>query len=87
MNLVIQGEDVSTPDLKELHRLAHGEAIERISDNAFRITRAEEATRDAVREHCAQARLDWGFVEEGRHRESVLHDGDRTHATTACPSR
>jgi len=65
MNLVIQADDVSTPDLKVLHGLAHGKSIERISDNAFRITSADPSTKGAVREHCANARLDWGFVREG----------------------
>jgi phosphoserine phosphatase len=65
MNLVIQGEEVSTPDLKELHRIARGEAIERISPDAFRITKADPATRDEVAAHCAAAKLDWGFVREG----------------------
>ena len=66
MNLVVQGADVSTGDLKALHGLARGSAIERVGENAFRITKADPATTDAVREHCAKARLDWGFVEEGR---------------------
>jgi phosphoserine phosphatase len=66
MNLVIQGDDVATPDLKALHALARGQSIERISDNAFRITRADPATRAAVAAHCAGAKLDFGFVEEGR---------------------
>ena len=66
MNLVIQGEDVGTPDLKALHAIARGRAIERISDGAFRITQAEISSREAVAAHCAKARLDWGFVEEGR---------------------
>lgn len=66
MNLVIQGEEIETPDLKHLAQLARGEAIERVSDNAFRITRADPAARQAVADHCAAARLDWGFVEEGR---------------------
>ena len=66
MNLVIQGEDVATPDLKALHAIARGAAIERVADNAFRITRADPATREAVAAHCAAARLDWGFVEAGR---------------------
>ena len=66
MNLVIQGEDVATPDLKELARIARGKAIERISDSGFRITNADPATKDVVAAHCARARLDWGFVEEGR---------------------
>ena len=66
MNLVIQGEDVSTPDLKELHRLSRGEAIERISDDAFRITKADPATKPQVAQHAAMAKLDFAFVEEGR---------------------
>ena len=66
MNLIVQGEDVATPDLKELHRIARGTAIERASDDAFRITRADSATRDNVARHCAGAKLDWGFVDEGR---------------------
>jgi phosphoserine phosphatase len=66
VNLVIQGEDVATPDLKALHAIAHGAAIERIFDNAFRITQADPATREAVAAHCARAQLDWGFVAEGR---------------------
>src|SRR5688572_32475485 len=66
MNLVIQGEDVATPDLKALHAIARGTAIERVSDSAFRITRADPATRAEVAKHCDGARLDWGFVEPGR---------------------
>jgi len=65
-NLVVQGEDVATPDLKALHRIAHGGAIERVGDNAFRITEADPATRESVATHCAQAGLDWAFVPAGR---------------------
>jgi phosphoserine phosphatase len=66
MNLVVQGEDVTTPDIKALHAIARGAAIERVSDTAFRLTKADSATRDAVAAFCAKARLDWGFVGEGR---------------------
>ncbi len=66
MNLVIQGEEIETPDLKELHRIARGQTIERISDDAFRITKADPATKAAVAAHAGKARLDFGFVEEGR---------------------
>ena len=65
MNLVIQGEDVSTPDLKALARLCGGRAIERVSDSAFRITEADESSKPQVAAHCAQASLDFGFVREG----------------------
>ena len=66
MNLIIQGEDVETPDLKELSRLSHGRSIERVSDDAFRITKADPGTKEEVAAYCAPARLDFGFVEEGR---------------------
>jgi len=66
MNLIIQGEEVETSDMKELHRIAMGEAIERISDEAFRITRAHAGAKTEVEALCARAELDWGFVEEGR---------------------
>jgi phosphoserine phosphatase len=65
MNLIIQGEDVATRDLKSLHAIARGQGIERVSSNAFRITEADPATKDAVAAHCADARLDFGFVREG----------------------
>jgi phosphoserine phosphatase len=66
VNLIIQGDDVATPDLKELHRLARGAGIERISDDAFRITKADPATKPQVAAHAASARLDHAFVDEGR---------------------
>jgi len=66
MNLIVHGPDVSTPDLKALHRVVAGRDIERVRENAFRITQADPAAKDAVRDHCARAKLDWGFVEEGR---------------------
>src|SRR3954470_7404085 len=65
MNLVIQGEDVATPDLKALARISGGRAIERVSDTAFRIAQAEESSKPQVAAHCAQAKLDFGFVREG----------------------
>ena len=66
MNLIIQGEDISTPDLKELHRLSRGAAIERIHDEAFRITGADPSMKPGVAAHAAKAKVDFGFVEEGR---------------------
>ena len=65
-HLVVQGEEVETPDLKELCGIAHGEAIERISAGAFRITRADAATKPQVSALAARAKLDFGFVAAGR---------------------
>ena len=66
MNLVIQGEDISTPDLKELHRISRGAAIERLHDEAFRITKADASTKAEVAAHAGRAKVDFGFVDEGR---------------------
>ena len=52
MNLVIQGEDVETPDLKALAHMAGGTGIERVSDTAFRITGADPSAKAAVAERC-----------------------------------
>jgi phosphoserine phosphatase len=87
MNLVIQGEDVGTPDLKALHRIAKGAGIERVSEKAFRITKVDESTRDAVAAHCAPARLDWGFVREGAKLSDfglLAMDMDSTLITIEC---
>ncbi len=61
-DLVIQGEDVATTDLKALCRLVRGSAIRQGEAGAFRIAGADPAEREAVRAHCEAARLDWGFV-------------------------
>ena len=66
MNLVIQGEEVETPDLKELCRLSRGQSIERISADAFRITKADPAAKMEVAAYCTPARLDCGFVAEAK---------------------
>src|SRR5476651_2546067 len=87
MNLVIQGEEIETPDLKELHRIARGEAIERVADDAFRITKADPATKQEVAGHCAKAMLDFGFVEEGRtlgHFGLLAMDMDSTLISIEC---
>ncbi len=65
-DLVVQGEDVATPDLKALHGIARAASIERAGENAFRLANADPATRQAVRAHCDRAKLDWGYVERGR---------------------
>lgn len=64
MHLVIQGADIETRDLKELARLAGASAIDRLSATAFRLRGARPAP--GIAEHCAAAKLDHGFVPEGR---------------------
>jgi phosphoserine phosphatase len=64
MHLVIQGADIETRDPKELAKLAGASAIDRLSATAFRLCGAQPAA--GIAEFCATARLDHGFVPEGR---------------------
>ncbi|MGA0025141.1 MAG: phosphoserine phosphatase SerB [Burkholderiales bacterium] len=64
MHLVIQGADIETGDLKQLAKLSGASAITRLSDTAFRLDSAQPAA--GIAELCANAKLDHGFVPEGR---------------------
>ncbi len=62
MNLIIQGIEIANSDLRELAKLAGANHIERITGQAFRL---ENATRrEHVAEYCADAELDFAFVEQ-----------------------
>lgn len=62
MNLIIQGLEVANSDLRELAKLAGADHIERITGQAFRL---ENASRhEHVAEYCADAELDFAFVEQ-----------------------
>jgi len=64
MHLVIQGADIETGDLKALAKLSGATAIDRLSDAAFRLNNAQPA--EGIEALCAQSKLDYGFVPEGR---------------------
>jgi len=64
MHLVIQGADIETRDLKALAKLSGAGAIDRLTGTAFRLGNAQPAA--GIAELCAGARLDFGFVPEGR---------------------
>jgi phosphoserine phosphatase len=64
MHLVIQGAEIETRDLKELAKLTSASAIDRLSATAFRLRGAQPAA--GIAELCATAKLDHGFVPEGR---------------------
>jgi phosphoserine phosphatase len=64
MHLVIQGADIETRDLKELAKLSGASAIDRLSATAFRLRGATPA--EGITGLCINARLDFGFVPEGR---------------------
>ena len=64
MHLVIQGAEIETRDLKEIAKLSGAGAIQRLSDTAFRLKDARPAA--GIDKLCANAKLDHGFVPEGR---------------------
>ena len=64
MHLVIQGADIETRDLKELAKLSGAAAIDRLSATAFRLRGAQPAA--GIADLCGTAKLDFGFVPEGR---------------------
>jgi len=61
MNLIIQGLEVQNHDLRELAKLAGSNHIERITGQAFRLKNASR--REYVTEYCAEAELDFAFVD------------------------
>lgn len=86
-NLIIQGADVSTPDLKRLYVIAEASGIERISDMAFRLPDANIRRRDDVAAHCDAASLDWAFMPAGRKWSDlglIAMDMDSTLITIEC---
>ena len=63
-DLVIQGFDIETADLKQLAKLAGARAIEQLDARAFRLCGAERAA--GIEELCADRKLDWAFVPADR---------------------
>jgi len=86
-HLIIQGEDISTPDLKRLYVLAEAGGIERIADMAFRLPNANIRKRDEVAAHCEYSQLDFAFVLVGQRfadLKLIAMDMDSTLITIEC---
>jgi phosphoserine phosphatase len=64
VDLVLQGLEVETRDLKEIAQLSGATRIENVGENAFRLHAPK--TREGVPERCAQAKLDYAFVPRDR---------------------
>jgi phosphoserine phosphatase len=64
MNLVIQGADVETGDLKNIAKLARARQIEQISPQVFRLHDAHDDP--GIPPLCELAKLDYGYVPEDR---------------------
>ena len=85
MNLVIQGLDVATPDLKTLAKLAGASGIEAITPTAFRLRNAKPDP--AIAPHCEAAQLDYAFVPDERRLADMrlcVMDMDSTLITIEC---
>ena len=59
-DLIVQGVDVETSDLKQLAKLAGASAIEQLDSRAFRLRGGSTAA--GISELCEQRRLDYAFV-------------------------
>jgi phosphoserine phosphatase len=85
MQLVIQGNEVETRDLKAIAKLAGASAIEAITPNAFRLRDA--TPNPAIAPHCEQALLDHAFVPDERKLADMrlcVMDMDSTLITIEC---
>ncbi|MDB5810997.1 MAG: Phosphoserine phosphatase SerB [Betaproteobacteria bacterium] len=85
MNLVIQGADIATPDLKTLAKLAGASAIEAITPTAFRLRNAVD--NSGIAPLCEAAKLDYAFIPDERKLAGMrlcVMDMDSTLITIEC---
>jgi len=87
-DLVVQGEDIATPDLKELARLTGAErivALARAATQAFRLVQPDK--HEPIAAFCARVGLDHGLVPADRRLDRVrlvAMDMDSTLITIEC---
>jgi phosphoserine phosphatase len=87
VNLIIQGADIFTQDLKQLAKLTDAKQIEKLSPEAFRLTDADINSKALVARHCETAKLDFAFVPVGQHLKNfglLVMDMDSTLITIEC---
>ena len=85
MNLVIQGHNVETQDLKQLAKLTGANGIEQVLPNVFRIANATPHADVAAL--CTNAQLDFAWVPDEQKLENiglVVMDMDSTLITIEC---
>ena len=85
MNLIVQGLDVATPDLKQLAKMSGASSIEALTPTAFKLPGAAPAA--AVESYSDQARLDYAFVPDDRRLADFklcVMDMDSTLITIEC---
>ena len=90
IDLIIQGEEISTPDLKALHGLSGANGIARIdnvSHQAFRLAAANPGTCAEVQAYCQPAKLDFAFIDPKKKLADfglIAMDMDSTLITIEC---
>ncbi len=87
MNLVIQGPAIQPKDAEALAELTSAAHIEPVSAHAFRLRGASRGREAEVRAYCENARLDYGFVAQGRSLDQfglLVTDMDSTLITIEC---
>lgn len=87
MNLIVQGPDVPTPDLKKLAQLTGATAIEAVTPTAFRLVGADPGQRAAVAAYCEEHAFDHGWVPAERRIGDfglLVMDMDSTLITIEC---
>jgi phosphoserine phosphatase len=92
IDLIIQGEDIASADLRALHSIVSANGITRIehvAHQAFRLSTvdASEVNRAQVKARCVAAQLDAAFVTAGRTLADIgllAMDMDSTLITIEC---
>jgi phosphoserine phosphatase len=62
MDLIIQGVEIETSDLRELAKLSGASQIDRITGSAFRLVGASQ--KEYISSFCLEAELDFAFVNQ-----------------------
>jgi phosphoserine phosphatase len=87
VNLIIQGEEIFTQDLKQLAKISGAKTIENISPAAFRLVDADLTSKSAVADHCQKSKLDFAFVPKNQPLKNfglLVMDMDSTLITIEC---
>jgi phosphoserine phosphatase len=87
MNLIVQGNDIPTPILKQLAKLTGAQAIEAVSLTAFRLVVANDSQHAEAATFCETNALDCGWVPADRRIGDfglLVMDMDSTLITIEC---
>jgi phosphoserine phosphatase len=87
MNLIVHGQDIPTPSLKQLAKLTTATAIEAVSRTAFRLLEADAGQRAEAAAFCEANALDCGWVPAARRIGDfglLVMDMDSTLITIEC---